>query len=173
MSIDSVNDLNKPRYTRRVRPCLTGEELEKFAKYMEQFQVNEYRSPNADYGLFRKIDFEYNTSDELLEQISKRYNMKKLEPGEKAQILNMLREGGVISNREYWLGLGVVPIDIYSDDVGPEYVENVVDNYYLSYKAYWDKYSPKYKPEVREKLQDSVQIHEKIGEIFRQIQSYR
>lgn len=122
----------------------------------------------------KEIDFEYNSEEELLEQISKRYDMEKMEPWDLAQVLGMLKQGGVISSEEYWLGQSVIPImGSTSDAPRPKEFENALTDYYSNFETYVENSAHLYPPQQAQRLRDSMLVHKKMEGIFKEIQSYR
>lgn len=173
MNIKSINNVSgKPNLHSNGVTQVKGEDA--FNQILEKRKVSADSIERKAELPWKNIDFEYNSTDELLEQISKRYNMEKLKPCELSQILNMLKEGGVITSDEYWLGQSVIPIaGSASDFPKPENFENALKDYYSNFKTYVDKNAHLYSPKGAQRLHDSVLVHQKIDALFHQIQSYR
>lgn len=122
----------------------------------------------------RKIDFGYETIDDLLQEISKRYDLENMKPWELSQVLSMLEEGGVITSQEFWLGQSIIPVSGAGNDVViPEEPENLIRDYYADFENFVNKYSDLYSLNSRQRLHDSLLVHKKFDLIFQEIQSYR
>lgn len=122
----------------------------------------------------RKIDFGYETIDDLLEEISKRFDLEDAKPWELSQVLSMLEEGGVITSHEYWLGQGILPVNGTGEDLAvPKESNNLIKDYYANFEEYVDKYADSFSSDSRQRMQDSLLAHKKIDLIFQEIQSYR
>lgn len=122
----------------------------------------------------KEIDFTYNSTEELFEQISKRYDMEDMEPWDLCQVLGMLKQGGVITNEEYWLAQSVIPvIGSTSDFPRPEEFENALEDYYANFETFVKNNAHLYSPAQAQKLHDSMLVHKKMEGIFKQIQAYR
>lgn len=120
------------------------------------------------------LDFEFNSTDELMEEISKRYDLENVKEGELCRILSLLEQGGAISGEEYWLGQSIVPATGAGGDfAAPEKAKNLVRDYYDNFEEFVDRYGDTYSANAREHLQKSLLAHKKIDLIFQQIQSYR
>lgn len=123
---------------------------------------------------WKKIDFEYKDTDELLKEISKRYDLEEVKQGQLCQILSMLEQGGVITKHEYWAGQAMIPFGGAGGNQ-PSFIcsENLIEDYYADFEKFVYKYGDLYSDNARWHLQESLLAHKKIDLIFRQIQSYR
>lgn len=147
-----------------------GEELSRFDMYCRPVEM----VGGEDVLPWKKINFEYKDTDELLKEISKRYDLEEVKQGQLCQILSMLEQGGVITKHEYWAGQAIIPFSGKGENQ-PSFVrsENLIEDYYADFEKFVYKYGDLYSDNARQHLQDSLLAHKKIDLIFRQIQSYR